>query len=37
LLITDEERIAQRAAKLERLVGARRDDRTQRRGRAGAS
>jgi DNA-binding IclR family transcriptional regulator len=31
LLITDEERIAQRAAELERLVGARRDDRSQRR------
>jgi hypothetical protein len=37
LLITDEERIAQRAAELERLVGARREDRTQRRGRARAS
>jgi DNA-binding MarR family transcriptional regulator len=37
LLITDEERIAQRAAELERLVGARRDDRSQRRGRARAS
>jgi type IV secretory pathway VirB10-like protein len=37
LLITDEDRIAQRRAELERLVGARRDDRTQRRGRARAS
>jgi hypothetical protein len=37
LLITDEDRIAQRAADLERLVGARRDDRGQRRGRARAS
>jgi len=37
LLITDEDRIAQRAADLERLTGARRDDRTQRRGRARAS
>ncbi|MGA2014339.1 MAG: hypothetical protein ABSH51_27945 [Solirubrobacteraceae bacterium] len=37
LLITDEDRIAQRAAELERLMGARRDDRTQRRGRAPAS
>jgi hypothetical protein len=37
LVITDEERIAQRAAELERLAGARRDDRTQRRGRARAS
>jgi hypothetical protein len=37
LLITDEDRIAQRTAELERLVGARRDDRTQRRGRARAS
>jgi hypothetical protein len=35
--ITDEDRIAQRAAELERLVGARRDDRSQRRGRARAS
>jgi hypothetical protein len=37
LLITDEDRIAQRAAELERLVGARRDDRSQRRGRPRAS
>jgi hypothetical protein len=37
LLITEEDRIAQRTAELERLVGARRDDRTQRRGRARAS
>jgi hypothetical protein len=37
LLITDEDRIAQRAAELERLVGAQRDDRSQRRGRARAS
>jgi hypothetical protein len=37
LLITDEERIAQRAAELERLVNARREDRTQRRGRARTS
>jgi ribosomal protein S25 len=37
LLITDEDRIAQRAAELARLVGARRDDRSQRRGRARAS
>jgi hypothetical protein len=37
LLITDEERIAQRAAELERLAGGRREDRTQRRGRARAS
>jgi transposase len=37
LLITDEDRIAQRAAELERLVGARREDRSQRRGRARAS
>jgi hypothetical protein len=37
LLITDEDRIAVRAAELERLVGARRKDRTQRRGRARAS
>jgi transposase len=37
LLITDEDRIAQRAAELERLMGARRDDRTQRRGRARTS
>ncbi len=37
LLITDEDRVAQRAAELERLVGARRDDRSQRRGRARAS
>jgi hypothetical protein len=36
-LVTDEDRIAQRRAELERLVGARRDDRTQRRGRARAS
>jgi hypothetical protein len=35
--ITDEDRIAQRAAELERLVGARRNDRSQRRGRARAS
>jgi hypothetical protein len=34
LLVTDEERIAQRAAELEGLVDARRQDRTQRRGRA---
>jgi hypothetical protein len=32
--ITDEDRIAQRAAELQRLVGARRDDRSQRRGTA---
>jgi hypothetical protein len=37
LAITDEDRIAQRAAELQRLVGARRDDRSQRRGRARAS
>lgn len=37
LLITEEDRIAQRTAELERLMGARRDDRTQRRGRARAS
>jgi hypothetical protein len=37
LLITDEERIAQRAAELERLAAAPKDDRTQRRGRARAS
>jgi hypothetical protein len=37
VLITDEERIAQRAAELQRLVGARRDDRSQRQGRARAS
>ncbi len=37
LLITDEDRIAQRAAELERLVAGRREDRTQRRGRARAS
>jgi ribosomal protein S25 len=37
LPITDEDRIAQRAAELQRLVGARRDDRSQRRGRARAS
>ena len=37
LLITDEDRIAQRAAEMQRLVGARRDDRGQRRGRARAS
>jgi hypothetical protein len=36
-LITDEDRIAQRTAELERLVGARRNDRSQRRGRARAS
>jgi hypothetical protein len=36
-LITDDDRIAQRTAELERLVGARRDDRSQRRGRARAS
>jgi hypothetical protein len=36
-LITDEDRIAQRRAELERLVDARRDDQTQRRGRARAS
>jgi hypothetical protein len=35
--ITDEDRIAQRAAELQRLVGARPDDRSQRRGRARAS
>jgi hypothetical protein len=29
-LITDQDLIAQRTAELERLVGARRDDRTQR-------
>jgi sugar-specific transcriptional regulator TrmB len=37
LLITDEDRIAQRAAELERLFVARGDDRSQRRGRARAS
>jgi hypothetical protein len=37
LLITDEDRIAQRAAELERLAGARSQDRTQRRGRARSS
>lgn len=37
LLITEEDRIAQRTAELERLVGVRRGDRTQRRGRARAS
>jgi len=37
LLITDEDRIALRAAELERFVGARLDDRSQRRGRARAS
>jgi hypothetical protein len=37
LVITDEDRIAQRAAELQRLVGARRDDRSQRRGRPRAS
>jgi hypothetical protein len=37
LLITDEDRIDQRAAELERLAGARRQDRTQRRGRARSS
>ena len=37
LVITDEERIAQRTAELERLVGVRRHDLTQRRGRARAS
>ena len=37
LPITDEDRIAQRAAELQRLVSARRDDRSQRRGRARAS
>ena len=37
LLVTDEERIAQRAAELERLVNAVRQDRTQRRGRARSS
>jgi hypothetical protein len=37
LLVTDEDRIAERAAELERLAGARHDDRTQRRGRARAS
>jgi len=35
--ITDENRVAQRAAELERLIGARREDRSQRRGRARAS
>jgi hypothetical protein len=37
LAITDEDRIAQRAAELQRLVDARRDDRGLRRGRARAS
>ena len=37
LLISDEERIAERAAEIERLAGARREDRTQRRGRARTS
>jgi hypothetical protein len=37
LLITDEDRIAQRTAELERLMGARRNDPSQRRGRARAS
>jgi predicted Rossmann fold nucleotide-binding protein DprA/Smf involved in DNA uptake len=37
LLITDEDRIAQRAAELERLFATRRGDRTQRRGHARAS
>jgi hypothetical protein len=37
LPITDEDRIAQRATELQRLVGARRDDRSQRRGRAWGS
>lgn len=37
LLITDEDRIAQRTAELERLMAARPDDRTQRQGRARAS
>jgi hypothetical protein len=37
LLITDEDRIAQRAAELEHLVGARRDIRSRRRARARAS
>jgi hypothetical protein len=37
LLVSDEDRIAQCVAELERLVGARREDRTQRRGRARAS
>jgi hypothetical protein len=37
LLITDEDRIAQRVAELERLVAGRREDRAQRRGRARAS
>jgi len=36
-LMTDEERVAQRAAELERLVGARGENRTQRRGRARTS
>jgi type II secretory pathway pseudopilin PulG len=36
-LITDEDRIAERTAELERLVGARGGDRTQRRGRARTS
>jgi hypothetical protein len=36
-LITDEDRIAERAAELERQFAARRGDRTQRRGRARAS
>jgi hypothetical protein len=37
LPVTEEDRIARRTAELERVVGARRDDRTQRRGRARAS
>jgi hypothetical protein len=37
LLITDEDRIATRAAELQGLVGARRDDRSQQRGTARAS
>jgi hypothetical protein len=36
-LISDEKRIAQRAAEIERLACARHEDRTQRRGRAWAS
>jgi cell division septum initiation protein DivIVA len=37
LLITDEDRIAQRVAELERLAGVRSQDRTRRRGRARSS
>jgi DNA-binding Lrp family transcriptional regulator len=36
-LVTDEDRIAERAAELERQFASRRGDRTQRRGRARAS